>query len=90
MEKVYSCKFIDNFNLVINGMINEECISFCCYDYKDKPLLKLTNDIETNVTNIVNIRNGIIETGLNNKDCKSCEFYKQAKNKRNNKIRFIN
>lgn len=90
MKKLYSCKFIDSFDLVINGMINEECISFCCYDYKDKPLLKLTSDIDENVTNIINLRNDIILNGLNNEGCKSCELYSKDINKRNNKIKFIN
>lgn len=90
MDKLYSCKFINNFDLVINRMINEECISFCCYDYVDKPLLKLVSDVETNVFNIVNLRNEIIKKGLDNEGCKSCKYYSQIKTENNNKIKFIN
>lgn len=90
-----SCPMISNFELVFNGMINEDLVSFCCYDYKRKPTLKLSNDIELNEKMICDFHKKSIREiakGIDSKyeDCIKCEKLENHNQKISNKIEFVN
>ena len=48
-----ACRRMFEVELAINGHLADKCISFCCYDYKDKPCIGLANDAEETANSIM-------------------------------------
>lgn len=41
---MYSCSKIRGTELVVKGLINEACVSFCCFNINQKPIIGFSDD----------------------------------------------
>lgn len=89
------CSLISKFDLVINGNLDEECISFCCYDYSNKPKIKLSNNAKDNVDAFFKLRDIAINELYKNdgcmfSDCLNCSLLTSIEQQKTNLIEFVN
>lgn len=99
----YSCDVVCKAELVFNGHIEDECISFCCENYTGVPKLKISDTCEKTISSIFELRNKMVDAGkkmLSNcmtdedaellKGCLKCPRFSIHKYPIDNKIHFIN
>lgn len=93
-DKKY-CPLVSKFDIVINGNLDEESLSFCCYDYTNKPKIKLSNNIKENVNNIYKLQNKAINELYKNdgcifNDCLKCDLLTSEPIQKAKQIKFVN
>lgn len=99
----YSCDVVCNTELVFNGHIEDECISFCCENHTGIPKLKISDNPEKNILSVFELRHKMLEAGkrmFSNcmtdddidilKGCIKCPRFSIHKYPIDNKIHFIN
>lgn len=85
------CNKIQKMELVINGHIDDKCISFCCNDNKTKPAIAISNSAEETANSIKNFFDFYYDNGISTNECTGCNEITEGNwDGKNKTINFVN